>query len=88
MSGSSKCPHFNFQAQVNVARMEDTGLKYAEVTIRCVDCGKPAQFRGLPWGLSPNHPTAGVGNEEVNLPFLCEGDEYNGKGIGFSVKVA
>lgn len=86
MSGSSKCPHFNFQANVNVARIEDTGLKYAHLTVRCTDCGKPAQFRGVPWGLSPDQPMAAVGDEEVRLPFLCEGDDYTGKGIGFSIR--
>ena len=82
-----KCPHFNFAADVKVARIEDTGLKYAELTVRCSDCGKPAVFRGLPVGLSPDHPTASFGDEEVNLPFLCEGDDYNGQGIGYSIEV-
>ncbi len=86
MSATSVCPHLEFSATVNVARIEDTGMKYAEVSIRCTHCGKPARFRGLPWGLSPDHPTASVGDEEANLPFLCEGDAYNGKGIGFAVK--
>lgn len=85
MSATVTCPHLRFSATVNVARIEDTGLKYAEMRIVCADCGKPARFRGLPWGLSPDHPTAGVGDEEVRLPFLCEGDQYNGKGIGFSI---
>jgi hypothetical protein len=86
MNASSKCPHFNFVAQVNVARIEDTGLKYAEITIRCTDCNKPAEFRGLPYGLSPDQPMASPDNREIRAPFLCEGDEYNGKGIGFTVR--
>lgn len=87
MSGSSKCPHFNFQANVDVARIEDTGLKYAHITIRCADCGRPAEFRGLPCGISPDQPASSVGAEEARLPFLCGGDDYNGKGIGFSIRM-
>ena len=86
MSGSATCPHLEFAAQVNVQRIEDTGMKFAEVSIRCTHCGKPARFRGLPWCLSNDHPTAAVGDEEARLPFLCEGDTYTGKGIGFSVQ--
>ena len=79
------CQHLEFRADVKVARIEDTGLKYAELRINCTQCGKPARFRGLPWGLSPDYPTAAVGDEEANLPFLLEGDRYNGKGIGYRI---
>lgn len=89
MTASAKCPHLEFSATVNVARIEDTGLKYAEVSIRCVHCGKPARFRGLPWGLSPDHPTAAVGDEEAVIPFLCEGDVYTPPAtgpVGYSIQ--
>ncbi len=86
MSASAQCPHMQFQAAVNVARIEDTGMKVAEIQIRCSHCGMPAQFRGVPLGVSPDHPTASIDGEEVRLPFLCEGDVYTGKGISLSVQ--
>lgn len=85
MSATTQCPHFNFQADVKVARIEDTRMKHAELTIRCTDCGKPAQFRGLPFGVSSDRPTVSIDAQEANLPFLCEGDAYTGKGISLSV---
>lgn len=89
MSASSKCPHLEFKAQVNVQRMEDTGLKYAELTVECLHCGAPAVWRGLPMGLSPDQPTSSIDAKEAVLPFLCEGDVYTpipGQPTGFSVK--
>jgi hypothetical protein len=85
VSGSAQCPHLEFDATVNVARIEDTGLKYAHLAILCRNCGKPAKFRGMKWGLSPDEPRAAVGDEQANLPFLCEGDAYNGKGMSYSI---
>lgn len=87
MSATTKCPHFSFAANVQVARVEDTGLKYAHLTIVCTDCGKPAIFRGLPFGMSPDVPMASPDSLEARLPFECEPCEYNGKGIGFSMSI-
>lgn len=88
MSASSKCPHFHFEANVEVARIEDTGLKYAHVTIICIDCGKPAVFRGLEIGVSPDHATGDVEGKEARLPFVLDPDDYNGNGLGYSIEVA
>ena len=41
------CKHMNFEASVNVARIEDKGRFMAEIHIRCKDCGTPFQFMGL-----------------------------------------
>lgn len=81
----SRCFHMNFRADVKVARIEDTGLKYADITIRCVDCGSPAVFRGMPTGLSPDQPCGSVDAQEARLPFLCEGDTYDGTSMGFTI---
>lgn len=78
-----QCPHFNFEAQVKVARLEDTTLKYAEVTIICTDCGKPAVFRGLQVGLTPAFPTGDVLAQEARLPFVVDGDGDVGQQIGY-----
>jgi hypothetical protein len=88
MSATHICPHFNFAADVKVARIEDTGMKYADLTIVCTDCGKPAQFRGLSFGLTPHHPTVSVDRQEARLPFLCEGDAFRDDGLSYSLKVS
>jgi len=44
----------NFEAQVDVNRIEDTGRFNADVRIKCADCGKPMRFIGLPMGLDMN----------------------------------
>lgn len=85
MSASGKCRHLEFRATVDVQLMEDTGMKYAELRVHCVHCGKPAIFRGDRVGLSPNEPMLSLDREEAILPFLLDGDDYNGKGIGYSV---
>lgn len=81
----SKCPHLEFRCECNVQRIEDTGLKYADIRIICVNCDQPAKFRGLLMGLSPNHPTTDPGEEEVRLPFEIHRGEYNGKGISYGI---
>jgi hypothetical protein len=53
------CPHLNFAAQVNVARITDdkTGnLLYftTEIRVECAECGLPFHFKGLPCGLNPH----------------------------------
>jgi hypothetical protein len=79
------CDHRNFNADVTVNRLEDVGLNYADLTIRCASCGAPAVFRGLKLGLSPNEPRANPGNQEVRLPFTCEGDPEPKPSAGFDV---
>lgn len=44
----------NFEAQVDVNRIEDTGRFSADVRIKCAECGKPMRFIGLPMGLDMN----------------------------------
>lgn len=83
MSATARCPHFNFSANVKVARIEDTNIKYADITIICTDCGQPAVFRGMPFGSTPHHPTMRIDGQEVTLPFMVGDEEYDGKAIGF-----
>lgn len=45
------CAHMNFDANVAVARLEDSGRFNAEIRIKCVDCQKPFRFLGLKVGL-------------------------------------
>lgn len=86
MSASSKCPHLSFNANVNVIRLEDTGLKYAELTVRCIHCDAPAVFRGMPIGLSPAQPMMQPDGQEVRLPFICDGDPEPKPSAGFTIR--
>lgn len=62
------CPHAQFTAAVNVARITDIGRFVADVRIRCEDCGLPFSFVGAPAGFDYNHPTVNVDATEINLP--------------------
>lgn len=83
MSASTQCPHTQFKADVKVTRTEDTNIKYADITIVCVDCGKPAHFRGCPFGVTPAHPTMAPDGSELRAPFTVGDEDYDGKGMGF-----
>lgn len=61
-------------------------IHYLEVKARCKICDRQMVFRGLPLGLSPQHPTGDLGGYEVRLPFLADGDEPKGNLIGFTSK--
>lgn len=54
------CKHPDFEAQVNVNRLEDVGRFSADVTIRCALCGVPFRFIGLPGGLDLNGASVSV----------------------------
>jgi hypothetical protein len=85
--GSTQCPHTSFDANVKVARFDDTNLKYAEIMIRCVDCGQLARFRGMPMGLSPQRPTCTPSLDEATLPFVIGDEAYDDKSIGFTINM-
>ena len=69
----SSCAHMQFMADVRVGRLteadEGTVKGFtADVRIRCVDCGTPFTFRGLPMGSSPDRPTVSADGEEARMP--------------------
>lgn len=74
----------NVDLQFTVQRFEDTNLHYLEVRGACKMCARKLVFRG-PMGLNPSHPTVNAG--EAVFPFLLDGEEYDGKGVGFTVKL-
>lgn len=61
------CEHLEFEATVNVARLEDIGRFSADVRISCVKCGKPMRFLGLPMGLDRNGAAVSVDGTEARL---------------------
>lgn len=66
------CEHEEFEATVEVNRLEDVGRFAADVRIKCRQCGKPFQFLGLPGGLAPDRPTRSVDGTEARLPIAPE----------------
>lgn len=62
------CPHENFTAQVNVARITDTGRFMADVTIQCAACGSPFHFLGMDAGLHFAKPMVNPDATEARLP--------------------
>lgn len=86
-----KCSHYNFHARVNVNRiaMKEGGPVVAfaaDVTIKCVDCGVPFEFVGLPVGLSGYQATTGIDALEARMPIVPQGEKPYAGQPGFSVK--
>lgn len=67
------CAHENFRAQVDVARLEDSGRFSAEIRIECVDCGVPFQFLGLPIGIDLNGATISADGLEARIAIAAAG---------------
>jgi hypothetical protein len=69
----SECEHKEFEARVEVNRLEDVKQFAADVHITCLECKKPFRFLGLPGGLHPGRPTVSVDGTEARLPILPGG---------------
>ena len=67
------CKHMNFAANVAVARLEDVGRFMAEITIKCAECGKPFQFRGLQPGLDTDGARVSLDGLEANIAIVPQG---------------
>ncbi len=80
---SAQCPHPDVHIELNHQMMADSNVHYLEVKVRCRICEAPMAFRGLPFGVSPHHPTMAIDGSEITLPFLGAGEEPAGKLIGF-----
>lgn len=73
------CPHENFAADVAVNRIgqddpgNDSGLPThysADIQVKCMDCGEPFRWIGVPGGVSPLAPTSSADQTELRAP-LC-----------------
>ena len=64
------CKHMNFAANVEVARLEDSGRFMADITIKCSECGEPFQFVGLEAGLNLNGATVSIDGLEARMAIL------------------
>lgn len=73
MSAPDACPHEEFQALVEVARLTKveggpvTGFS-ADVRVFCADCSEPFVWVGVPFGLSPRAPAVSLDGRELRAP--------------------
>jgi hypothetical protein len=72
-----ECEHFNFIADVKVARLEDTRQFNAEIAIKCADCGRDFQFLGLAPGLDLQGACCTVDALEARLAIVPQGTVPN-----------
>ncbi len=86
MGEREECSH-HIDWKINHAAFGDTNINYLEIQGKCSNCHKIVKFRGAPLGLSPNNPTMEVGGSEVRLPFIFEDENYDGKDIGFDIRL-
>jgi len=68
------CEHKDFEAKVEISRLEDIGRFAADVTIHCKDCNLPFQFLGLPGGLNLEGPAVSVDATEARLAIVPYGE--------------
>lgn len=70
----ASCQHMNFDADVTVNRIEDTGRFNADVKIVCADCKVPFRFIGLPTGLDMNGAAVSVDGCEGRFAIAPKGE--------------
>ncbi|WP_439392342.1 hypothetical protein ACRQ5Q_22365 [Bradyrhizobium sp. PMVTL-01] len=81
------CKHMNFAAQVNVARMEDTGQFMADITVRCSECNVPFQFLGMEAGIDTHGARVSVDGLEARIAICPQGARPNPlQRMAFNVK--
>ena len=83
------CKHPNFNASVEVNRLEDISRFVADVKISCAECGVLMRFIGLPAGLDLNGASVSVDGTEGRFAIAPKGEvvsELEGTPIGFTVR--
>jgi hypothetical protein len=77
---------------VDVQRITDSAVWYADVSIECAECGQQMQFHGFPVGLSPAEPMVDLTGAVARLPFRPYDEEETRRrfledGPGYRVRV-
>lgn len=70
----SSCKHDNFQSNVAIVKLSESGKIVAEIRIYCVDCGLPMQFKGLPAGYNVNGATTSIDALELRIGICPQGE--------------
>lgn len=89
------CGHETFRADVQVGRLTKVeggppeGFT-AEIRIRCIDCGEPFIFMGLPSGVLPNEPAVSVDMQEARMPIrpLSAPEDFGRDLLGYRINLA
>ena len=74
------CKHINFISHTSVARLTDQDdeekiIGYsANIKIRCIHCGIPFEFIGVPGGYSPGQPMVNFDSTELRAPIKPSSD--------------
>ncbi len=87
------CPHADFAAEVEVNRLTSveggpvTGF-WADIRVRCADCGEPFRWIGVPVGAMADRPACSVDETELRAPLRpASSDPDFGLGLpGFAVR--
>lgn len=67
------CAHENFEADVVVTRLEDSGKFTADIRVRCKDCEEPFVFLGgLPIGVDLSGVTTSLDRRELRAGICPE----------------
>lgn len=69
----AECDHRQFDATVTVNRLEDTGRFNADIRIKCVVCGTPFRFIGLPAGVDQNGAAVSIDGTEGRFAIAPKG---------------
>lgn len=71
------CKHEDFNARVEVVRLENVGKFMADVTVNCAQCNLPFQFLGLPAGINMEGAMVSVDGLEARMAIAPQGAQPN-----------
>jgi hypothetical protein len=69
----SDCRHEQFDCECAVNRVEDIGRFTVDVRVKCVQCGTPFVFLGLPLGMDYNSATVSFDGTEARMGIAPKG---------------
>lgn len=87
--GNPPCPHLNFEADVQVDRIEDRGAFFVDVQVRCAECKVRFAFLGVERGLDYAKPMVSVDLFELRAPIAPDAHTTTlmaGADTGFPVR--
>ncbi len=77
------CNHLQVHWTMHTTFFDTTNVRYLDIRGACETCGAVVSFRGQTFGVNPAGPTLNDAGAEATLPYLFEGEQYDGGAIGF-----